>query len=153
MMLGLHHLATSFFRIRRKLKVTMPKAKAKSPGTSKEEAVLGTTTHATLIPDATAPKVPVSVEAYPGIEQYMSTIRTPMTSRILVIVVVIILIICAGLLSAECRFMKIEDSCQAGPLLPKARVKQAFVAARQMPEGVNLGLTEADIMWQGYDGL
>ncbi|KAH3830885.1 hypothetical protein DPMN_104141 [Dreissena polymorpha] len=87
---------------------------SKRPGTSKEEAVPGTTTHATLIPDATAPKVPVSVEAYPGIEQR-----------------------------------------SAGPIkvwiLGSSIVNQALVAARQMPEGVNLGLTEADIIWQGYD--
>ena len=38
-------------------------------------------------------------------------------------------------------------------ILGSTIVKQAFVAARQRPEGVNMGLTDADIIWQGYDGL
>ncbi|KAH3714633.1 hypothetical protein DPMN_057318 [Dreissena polymorpha] len=54
---------------------------APGPGPPSAEAVPGTSTHATesapgscieLIPDATAPEVPVGVEAYPGNEQVLS---------------------------------------------------------------------------------
>ncbi|KAH3710615.1 hypothetical protein DPMN_070104 [Dreissena polymorpha] len=54
---------------------------APGPGPSSAETVPGTSTHATesasgkcieLIPDATAPKMPVGVEAYPANEQVLS---------------------------------------------------------------------------------
>ncbi|KAH3788267.1 hypothetical protein DPMN_166402 [Dreissena polymorpha] len=54
---------------------------AQGPGPLSAEAVPGTSTHATesvpgscikLIPDATAPEVPVGVEAYPGNEHVFS---------------------------------------------------------------------------------
>ncbi|KAH3712956.1 hypothetical protein DPMN_072718 [Dreissena polymorpha] len=54
---------------------------APGPVPSSAEAVSGTSTHATesapgscieLVPDATAPKMPVGVEAYPGKEQVLS---------------------------------------------------------------------------------
>ncbi|KAH3734786.1 hypothetical protein DPMN_041233 [Dreissena polymorpha] len=57
------------------------------------------------------------------------------------------------------RRSRITQRRSAGIILEQMKIlgssifKQAFVAARQRSEGINLGLTDADIMWQGYGGL